>query len=45
MVAERWKHEHELLWSAVRRSLYEAGVLLISLIFLLGLAVLLLLQL
>jgi hypothetical protein len=45
MVAERWKHEHDLLWSAVRRSLYEAGVLLISLIFLLGLAVLLLLQL
>ena len=45
MVAARWKHEHEALLSAVRRSLYEAGVLLISLIFLLGLAVLLLLQL
>ena len=45
MTAERWKHEHTLLWSAVRRSMYEAGVLLISLIFLLALIVLVLLQL
>jgi hypothetical protein len=45
MIAQRSKQEQELLRSAVRRSMYEAGLLLILLIFLAGLAALLLVQL
>jgi hypothetical protein len=45
MIADRWKHEHDALWSSVQRSLYDAGVLLVSVIFLIAMAVLLLAQL
>lgn len=44
MLAERWKQEQETLWSSLHRSLYDAGVLLVSLIFLVAMAVLLLAQ-
>jgi hypothetical protein len=44
MLAERWKREHDVVWSSLHRSLYDAGVLLVSIIFLVAMAVLLLAQ-